>query len=199
MRVVSPELLSTSPFNGNMEDVGGVEFLPGDNGVIAWTYNPVGPNLVGGTALATSTVYMCKVKCIVAKTVANLQCGISSAGSGFTSSSMALYSNAGSKLGETASCNTAFTGTGVITVPLSVGTAVTAGNYYHIAIRVTSTTRPSFLAVVPNLDFANANLGASDARYATATGGGSTTSMPASVVMASRAVVTNQYIYAAMK
>lgn len=198
MRVVSPELLSTSPFNGNMEDVGGVEFGPGDNGVIAWSYNPVGPNLQAGTQLTTSIVYMIKVKCIATKTAANLQCMISTIGSGFTSSSMALYSNAGSKLGETASCNTAFAGTGVITVPLSVGTAVTAGLYYHIAIRATATTRPIFAAIVPTIaDVANANLGAIDLRYAVVTG--VNTTMPASITMSARTPVTNQYIYAAMK
>lgn len=195
MKIVSPELLAYSPFNGQLADVTGPDFVPSDNGLLGWCYDPL-LNPSAGFAQTTSTIYMIKIKASITATVGNLLVVVIGAGVTFTSSSAALYSNAGVKLGETASMNTLWASTGLKTCPLSVGVAVTAGTYYHIALRQTATTRATFGCITPVLDVGNAGLGPADARWATASG--TNTTMVTPITMSGRSNSTS-YIWAALK
>lgn len=196
MKVMSTSLQAVSPFNyAAFGDVSGVNFRPEDNGMAAWTYDPLLGVANPTTAPISQTVYMVKLKIVRNVTVSNIVCNILTAGATFTSSSAALYDNNGNKLQETASQNAVWNSTGIKTMAIT-SQALTVGQYVHVAFRATATTMPRWGGVIPASDMGNVGLGSTDLRFASGPTG--QTAMPSSITMSSRSNYSSTYIWAGL-
>lgn len=195
MKVVSSTLQATSPFNSSVYDVSGPNFRPDDNGMAAWTYDPLYPIANPSTAPISQTVYTVKLKVNRSVTVSNILCNVGTAGATFTSSSAALYNNSGAKMAETASQNAVWNSTGIKTMAIT-SQALTPG-YYLVAFRATASTMPRWAGLVnPLNDMGNVGLGSTDLRFAS--GPTAQTSMPASITLGSRSNYSSTYIWAGL-
>jgi hypothetical protein len=172
-------------------DLKAPDFLPADNGMLAWNFDPMEGVTNPTTGPVSQTVYTLKVKIPKDMTVSNIVVAVTAAGVTFTSSSAALYNaSTGAKIVETASMNAVWNSTGIKTMAIAA-TALTAG-YVIVAIRATATTPPKFGGVnAPSVDLGNVGLGASDLRFAS--GPTSQTSLPSSITLSSRSNYSTSY------
>lgn len=142
---------------------------PEDYGFKAWAYDP--SSAANSTTPTLGTLYVVRLKLRKEITISNVILICSGAGSALTGSYVALYQN-GAKLVQSADQGSAFQSAGAKTVPVTP-VVVPAGDL-DIAVWFTGTTAPD-LARAGNLSGVSQLLTGSNARYATADTGITTT------------------------
>lgn len=154
-------------------------FVPSDHGFAAWTVDPV---TAGSSTTPTAGVlYMFKLKMVTSVTIAGMGIHVATAGSGLTSSYLALHDASGARLGVTAAQTTSWQSSGWKAHALVSGVAVTPGTYYgSLLIGNGSSTAPA-VARASSSAVSNANLTAPGLRYGTS--GTGQTSVPSSVTL----------------
>lgn len=163
--------------------------LAQDHDLITWQFDPAS-NMVG-TALTSGTVNMSKLWIRQSVTITNVCVSISTVGAALVAGQNfgGLYDSTGTRLGVTADQTAAWGTAGFKEMALTVPQAVAPGAYY-VAIVSNAGTTPSFCrgsaitASVPN-----AKLTATNGRFTT--GPAAQTTLPASIVMASRTLTAN--------
>jgi len=160
-----------------------------DQGMISWQFDHA-TNMVAST-ITSGTISWSKLWIRQPVTITNVCVHIGTVGAALVAGQNfgALYDPAGNRLGVTADQTANWGTTGFKSMALTAPVAVTAG-YFYVAILTNAGTSPSFargsalVATIPN-----ANLTATDARFATGPAG--QTTMPVSVTMASRTLSGN--------
>lgn len=153
--------------------------LPADHGFTTWTLDPV---QAGSSSSPTAGVlYLMKVKIVAASTVNGVGMHVATAGSGLTSSYLALFDSTGTRLGLSAAQTTAWQTSGYKATALTAGVAVTAGTYYIGLLIGNGSTTPPVIARASSSVVTNAGLVAPGLRFG-ASGTGQT-SVPSTVTL----------------
>jgi hypothetical protein len=175
---------------GSINTPANYEFLPGDQSYIGWSYDP--------TAAANSSQptagqpVLVKVRSTLTTTVSNICLNVNTLGSGFTASAsyVAIYTMAGSLLGQSSDLAGVLNSTGAKAIPLTSSVSVTGNTFYYVYIVINATTMPA-LNRAGNLGVLNQNLGPGTYRFATL--GSGITAPPASLTLASSAALSTSY------
>lgn len=161
-------------------------FQPTELNALAWNYDP---GMASGQSGTTAGVlHMIRIDVPVDITATNMVVAIQTAGATLTAGQNfgALYNSTGTRVAVSADQATAFTGTGVITIPFTASAALSPGVYYA-ALLTNGTTQPMFMRTVGATNLApaiNFGLSVSNARWANS--GTSQTATPSSVTMSGR-------------
>lgn len=165
--------------------------LPQDYGIISWPYDPA--TAAAGVTPASGTVIMTKLW-IPAGTVSAVGVSINTAAVTPTANQnfMGLYDASGTRLGITADQSTNWLSTGYQQPALTSPVTIATSGFYYVAFlsngaTPASLTRGSNNSVAPS----NLNLTAANARFTNGPAG--QTSLPASIVMASRTPTSQSY------
>lgn len=200
--------------DGNTEVLGeaGLDWLdsPSDRGFVASNYNPVSAGMatIANTpALLKSSIYTVKIKVPVYETSTKVTFLCAAVDSGITACTVALFTDAGTKIAETADITTSSTlktAMGVKFPSWATPVALTPG-YYHVAFRFTSSTATSTLKLsgcipaIPGIDIGNmGDSAAAQFHYATSGTNGSQASIPSTITMSSRVANTSSYTWFAI-
>lgn len=146
-------------------------WAPADHGLKAWSYD--GAMVSAGVTPSDGVLQLVRVHVPVASTVTNILLLVTIAGTSLTSGNniAALYTAAGAKIDVTADQSTAWTTTGLKTMALSGGAySAAAGDYYVAWWMNGSGTDPQF-GSRGTLESINAGLSAPNLRFATANTG----------------------------
>ncbi|MGZ4519169.1 MAG: hypothetical protein ACXVGA_00970 [Mycobacteriaceae bacterium] len=153
-------------------------FMPVDHGLVAWSYDPI---ISASSAVSTGgTAVVCRVHVPVGSTITKALLYISAAGATLTSGQcfINLYDPTKALIGTSADQSAAWQSTGLKTITLTEKTTgsmtnLAAGDYY-VMWWANGTTIPAWrgAATVPII---NANLSATNSRFATADTGLTTT------------------------
>jgi len=170
-------------FTYNPDTVLTSEGLSADHNMVGWTFNPA--MIQGGTILPTAgLLHVVRVK-ITSTVITNIVMHVSTAGATLTANRnlAAIFNSAGALLGAgavTADQSTAWSSTGLKTMPLSVAQAV-SGSSVYVGFYANGTTLPTFSRAGTALaGVSNVGLAAPNFKYATADTG-LTTAMPANI------------------
>jgi hypothetical protein len=122
------------------------QFQPGDQGLIAWTHDPLIVFNNTTNAITAGVVYLMAIVVPVAATVTNLYTALNSqtTPAGLTNSFAGIYSTAGTRLAVTNNVSTPWQSIGLSTLPLSSTYAITPGRYYIGIVVGGATTVPTF-------------------------------------------------------
>lgn len=178
--------LETGSAGGSENDPG-----PADQGWLTWNYDPV--HAQSGVVTTSGTVYMMKIHLRKAATVSSVSAVVSTAGVGLTAGQCfaGLYNSAGTRLGVSADQSGNWVNVAHHAMALTAPVAAAAGSYY-IALLANGTTGPAFIrSGSPYTIAMNANTTVTTARWTT--GPTAQTSLPASIVLGSRAFTANSY------
>ncbi len=164
-----------------------VSDTPARHSLLEWNYDPIAASATTSAAstLTAGAVTLVKFTAQTTGTINNIIAQVLAAGATLTSSQnyAAIFSMAGTRLGITADQTTAWGSTGLKTMALTSGVAVTAGTDYWVAFLSNGTTPPKFTQAAGTVVTANAGLTTSTYRFAT--NGTGQTSMPGSIAPAS--------------
>jgi len=174
-----------------------VEWVPADQGLLAWNCDPFLP---GSTTLLTGgTVYLLRVNIRYAITWTNVIVAVTTAGDntgGSGGTFTGLYSPAGTLLSGSADVASSLTSNGTKTLALSTPQALTAGTFVWVAILVNlGTTQPQLARTNAATQTSNANLTA--ATFRVAVNGTGATSLPSSITPAANTDGTSQSLWVA--
>jgi hypothetical protein len=162
---------------------------PQDHDLLAWNHTIAANS--GATGPTSGTVTMMKVWFRQNLTVTNvaISLGAASVTPVAAQNFAGLYDSGGNRLGITADQTANWGTAGFKLMPLTVPVAVTAGAYY-VAVLANAATPPTLArGGIITASAANANLTAANAAFAT--GPAAQTSLPVSIVMASRTLSAN--------
>lgn len=157
--------------------------LPTDQNLIAWTFDPVAA--VGAKALASGTVYLCKVILRRVTTVTNIVISITDKGAGLVGEKnfAGLYDSSGTLLSATADQTISWESSGLLAMALTAAQPSLAPGSYYVALLSNGTSPPALAAASGvNAALLNAGLTPSTARFAT---NGAAPSLPASLSLRS--------------
>jgi hypothetical protein len=167
------------------------DFLPGDQGLLEWNFDPSAA--VAGTVLVAGKSTLARINVRTPMVVNNIWFHVTTVASGLTASQnfVGIYSSAGTLLGSSAaaSLDGKVTSTGVITQPLAAPTPLAPGFYWVAQLYGAGT--PPVCAQAANT-VANANTGLSAASYRWATSGTGLTALAASITPASNVLTSAQ-------
>lgn len=152
---------------------GNVPQIPSERGYIAWT-QPIYA-LTGGSALPTAgTLYLRRIRRVPAGAVTSIVTFVNTAGATLTAGQCfaALFTAAGTLIGQTADQATAWGSTGAKSMPLSGGPYSHGGGDLYVGAWFNGTTGPALIRSgsvtgaltniglsAPNLECASANTG----------------------------------------
>ena len=160
-------------------------FAPADQGLLAWTFDPVACRS-GGDTLTRGVVYLAKVKIVNRSTVvSNILLSVIGLGTALTSGQnfVGLYDSSGNRLAVSADQTTAWGTTGLKTAAITPQT-LAVGSYYVAILSNATTAAPQFMqgngASASGL---NAGLTTGTARYLTS--GTGQTALPATITLGS--------------
>lgn len=163
-------------------------FQPSDQGLIAWTYDPI--SATNTSAPSLGVVQLVKVPLRYATTVSNVLLQLTATGTLTTSQNFAgLYNSGGTLLSSTADQTTAWGSTGLKTMALTAAQTVLPG-YYYIGFVVNGSAACAFARGNGNAGASttiNAGLAAATYRFAT---GPSGTSLPTTITMSSNSAAS---------
>lgn len=147
-----------------------VPMLPVDHGLIAWTV-PIdyatASSLLSVEASA-GTLRLTRIRRVPAGPATNIVIYVQTAGATLSNCFAALYTAAGSLVGQTADQSTPWQSVGVKTMAISGGPiSIPAGDYYA-GLWYNGTTAPTVLRSGMGSNGPQANLGQSDGNYNTA-------------------------------
>lgn len=172
-----------------------------------WTYDPTPAAWATTPVLATTNIYMHKIKVPVSTTSSKCTFIVTAIDASITAGTAALYTDAGVKIAETGSLLTNANGSKLtsitgVTFPTWVTPVAITPGYYHVAFRFTrtGTSTLKLAGCIPTNagGFDIANMGsASAANYRYAIGGTGTT-MPSSITMSSRTAFSGAYTWFAI-
>lgn len=121
-------------------------FQPTDQGMLAWTHDPMIVFNNTTNAITAGVVYLNAIIVPVAATITNLYTALNSqtVPAGLTNSFAGIYSTAGTRLAVTNNVSTPWQTIGLNTLPLSSTYAITPGRYYIGVVVGAATTVPTF-------------------------------------------------------
>jgi Right handed beta helix region len=157
---------------------------PVKHGLLEWNFDPTGIS-TASQVLTSGTLHLIKITAQASATINNIITAVNTVGATLTAGQnfAALFDSAGNRIGITADQSTAWTTTGLKTMALTAGVAVTAGQDYYIVLLSVGTTPPSFPRSASSTVAANAGLATTALRFAAnATG---QTSMPSTITLSS--------------
>ncbi|MFE0472423.1 right-handed parallel beta-helix repeat-containing protein [Streptomyces sp. NPDC058947] len=165
--------------------------MPSDQGLLAWTGDPVGAAATGQPS--SGTLRLARIIVREPVTLSSIWLSVATAGATLTAGQnlLGLYSSAGVLLGQTADQSTAWTTTGVKQAALTTPYTATPGRYY-LAILTNGTTPPTLHALAaPASGPVNAGLTVSTGRFLIGPSG--QTSLPANLTMANNTLLSTSY------
>lgn len=168
----------------NMENLGGETI-----NALGFKAMPFAPELAGsGTVLASGTIYMVRIDITAAETLATHTINVSTAGSTLTAGQnlVGLYDAAGNRVAISADQTAAWATSGEKNAAYTVPYAAAAGTYYLAILSVGTTPVSLFRNIATATAAAAINHGLTAANARWTTGPTAQTTLPASIVMASR-------------
>ncbi|MDN5274790.1 MAG: hypothetical protein JWP06_691 [Candidatus Saccharibacteria bacterium] len=157
---------------------------PGDQGLIAWDYDPA--MIAANAAPPAGVILLAKISISANTTLTNILIYVGTIGASLTVNAnyAALYNASGTLLSTTADQSSVWTTLGLKTMALTTPQSVTAG-YYYLSVLANGTTIPQFgraSAAAPN---AAVNAGVTSANPRQASYGSGLTSMPSTITLTS--------------
>ncbi|WP_327066885.1 beta strand repeat-containing protein [Kitasatospora sp. NBC_01302] len=175
-------------------NLGMVDMVPGDAGLVSWNFPPWASSSNG--AGASGTIYYMRVKVPVATTITNIEMWQTAAGSTLTSGQCfaGLYNASGTQVAITADQSTSWaSGTQVEKVIPLTSTYSAAAGYYWIAALFNGTTGPTW----PKGPIGSAmNAGWHAYPYPAMVSGAGNTSLPSSVTFSGLSINTSAFWFA---
>lgn len=173
----SPGTWATPPTPGN-------SWVPTDQGLTAWTFDPAACSSAG-TTLSAGFIYLFELILRQAATINRVHAVLGSAGSGLTANQClaGLYDSGGARVGITADQSTAWASAGNKAMSLTAPYAAAAGRYY-VAMLFNGTTSPSLACGSTHgatFTPGNANLAAGTYRFCRSASG--QTALPSSITL----------------
>jgi hypothetical protein len=182
------DLASAASARGNL---GMVDMMPADTGLISWSYPPWAASSAGPGA--SGTIYYMRVKLPSAATVTGVRLYQTSAGSALTSGQclVGLYDSAGNRVAVSADQSTAWaSGSQVNKDAAFTSQYSAAAGYYWVALLFVGTTGPSWSKGPPS---GLMNAGWSSAPFPALVSGSGQTALPASVTLSSLSVTVSAF------
>jgi hypothetical protein len=173
----SPGTWVTPPTPGN-------SWLPTDQGLTAWTFDPASCG-ASGTTLSAGFIYLGELILRQAATINRVHAVLGSAGSGLSAGQClaGLYDSSGTRVGITADQSTAWASAGNKAMSLTTPYAAAAGRYY-MAMLFNGSSSPSFACGSTHgatFTPGNANLAVGAYRFCRSASG--QTALPASIAL----------------
>lgn len=181
------------PLNSILTQLGN-QWVPSDNGWLAWSIDPSQSSTATINPTAGS-VYMMAIPLRQAATVTNIIMSVVTPGATLTAGQnfAGLYNSSGTRVGVTADQSAVWTSVGAYVMPFTAPANLTAGMYYGAFVS-NGTTRPQFGAEASSAAVMNTSLTA--ATYRSSIGATSQTTLPASITMASRTAASFSWFMA---
>lgn len=151
------------------------DFGPADHGWKAWNYDILYA-VAGSTGPTAGRIEVVKIRLPAPAPITNVLLYANTGGSGLTAGQCfaALHTAAGAKIAQTADQATAWATAGLKTMALSGGPYSRAAGDYYVVFWFNGTTSPAWIRINAGVGI-NANLSASNFRWATADTGITTT------------------------
>jgi hypothetical protein len=169
----------------NAITAGTFSWLPSDQGLLAWNFDPAGISLTG-TAMVSQTLYVMAISIHAPVTVSKAWFNVVTAATSLTSAGIALFNSSGTQI-ATSTATATFTSTGNRSATLTVtgGQSLTLQpGLYYLAVFNNGTGVASLgPSAAGNLAAANLNLAAATLRFSV--NGTAVTANPASLTPAS--------------
>ncbi|MYZ35470.1 MULTISPECIES: hypothetical protein [unclassified Streptomyces] len=179
-----------SPLNLAVSQIAHGGFVPTDQGLLAWNYDPA--QCSSSAAPTSGQLRLIRLPGLVSNqliTAVRLHIAVApvtpTAGQNF----VGLYDGNGTRVAVSADCTTAFTTTGEKSIPLTSAYNASLGTYY-VGILANAATPPSF-SLCASMSAATANIGLTAATCRFGNGPAGQTTLPATVTMGSLVLSLN--------